>query len=205
MSKTTPISSDMQRRLALALESESPRGMVLLSLSWIDHMLERKLAGEFDKGSRKERDALFAVGGPFHGLSAKIKIAYCAGWIGAALLHDLKLLRDIRNDLAHQVEPCSPDASEIRNKLEKLRTPHEFYSDWGTIRAAELSDGIILYSGEKPQEAGRNLTLPGTFALKLGVPAVIGALGMSLNVELETLEQECQHTAGVDGRPAPQP
>lgn len=66
MRRATRISTDMQRRLQRALQQESPRGMILLSLSWIDHILERKLAAEFSKGNRKEREALFAVGGPFH-------------------------------------------------------------------------------------------------------------------------------------------
>jgi hypothetical protein len=195
MSKAIQISADVQRRLQHALEHESPRGMILLSLSWIDHMLERKLAGEFDKGNRKEREALFAVGGPFHGLSAKIKVAHCAGWIDEDLLHDLKLLRDIRNDFAHRIELCSLEANEIRGKLERLKTPHAIYSDWGSVRAAELPDGIILYSGAKPEEAGAELTLPGTFALKLGIPAVVGVLGKALNVELEPNEPAGQHPA----------
>lgn len=205
MRKATQISTDIQRRLQVALQQESPRGMILLSLSWIDRMLERKLAAEFPKGDRKEREALFAVGGPFHGLSAKIKVAYCAGWISDDLLHDLKLLRDIRNGLAHRIEPCSSDANEIRSKLEKLKTPHEIYSDWGVVRAAELPDGVVLYTGEKPKGAGEELSLPGTFALKLGIPAVVGVLGRSLNVELEPAESEGQPPAGGDGKPAPQP
>ena len=176
-----------------------------MSLSWIDHMLERKLATEFDKGSRKEQEALFSVGGPFHSLSAKIRVARCAGWIGDDLLHDLKLLRQIRNDFAHRIEPCSPEANEIREKLERLKTPHEIYCDWGGVRAAELPDGIILYSGEKPEEAGAQLRLPGTFALKLGIPAVVGVLGTALDLELESTEtvgqQGCGANSGSAGAP----
>jgi len=192
MNRVAKISADVHRRLQSALEQESPRGMILLSLSWIDHMLERKLAAEFHKGCRKEREALFRAGGPFHGLSAKINIAYCAGWIGDDLLHDLKILRDIRNDLAHRIEPCSSDATEIRGRLGQLRTPHEIYSDWMKVHAAELPNGFVLYSGEKPEEAGAVLSIPGTFVLKLGLPAVVGVLGRSLNVELEPTESEGQ-------------
>lgn len=185
MSNTVKINTDLQHRLQLALKHESPRGIILLSLSWIDHMLEKKLAVEFHHGKRREREALFKVGGPFHGLSAKINVAYCAGWIGDDLFHDLNLLRAIRNDLAHQIKPCSPSANEIKGRLEQLRTPHEIYSDWLEVRAAETLDGVVLFSGDKPEEAGTELSLPGTFALKIGIPAVVGGLGRSLNVELE--------------------
>lgn len=195
MGKGVQISVNVQRRLQQALEHESPRGMILLSLSWIDHILERKLATEFGKGNSKEREALFAVGGPFHGLSAKISVAHCAGWIGANLLHDLKLLRDIRNSLAHRIEPCSPEADEIREKLERLKTPHEVYSDWGAVRAAEVPNGVILYSGEKPDDAGKDLSLPGAFALKLGIPAVVGVLSRALEVELEPAAPDGQDVA----------
>ena len=197
------ITVDVQHRLELALENESPRGMVLLSLSWIDHMLERKLAAEFCRGSRKERESLFTVGGPFHGLSAKMQIAYCAGWIGDDLYHDLKILRGIRNNLAHRIEACSSNANEIREKLEQLRSPHEIYSDWMMVRVAEIPDGIILYSGEKPEQAGEELSLPGTFALKFGIPAVVGVLGKSLNVELESSESENHLPVSDDGETAP--
>lgn len=193
MCKTTTISAKTQQQLKQALEHESPRGMILLSLSWVDHMLERKLASEFDKGTQKEQEALFSVGGPFHSLSAKIRVVRCAGWIGNDLHHDLKLLSKIRNDFAHRIESCSPEADEIREKLERLKTPHEIYCDWGSIRAAELPDGFILYSGEKPEEGGEELRLPGAFALKLGIPAVVGVLGTALVLELESTETMVQH------------
>jgi len=31
-------------------------------------------------------------------MSARIKVAYCLGWLGAETLHDLNLLRDTRDD-----------------------------------------------------------------------------------------------------------
>ena len=188
MSKTTTISAEVQQQLQQAIEHESPRGMILLSLSWIDHMLERRLSTEFDKGSRKEQEALFSFHGRFHSLSAKIKFACSEGWIGDDLHHDLELLRQIRNGFAHRIEPCSLEANEIREKLEQLKTPYEIYCDWADVRAAELPDGIVLYTGEKPEDADAELRLPGTFALKFGIPAVVGVLGTALSLELESTE-----------------
>ncbi len=153
-------------------------------------MLERKLATEFGKGRAKIRKSLYDCGGPFHGLASKIKVAYCAGWIDDELFSDLKTLRDIRNSFAHQLEPCSPDAEEIRRQLENVKTPGRLYSDWGQIKAAEVENGVILYSGEKPEEGQQELRVPGLFALKMGIPAVVGILADSLGIELESSGDE---------------
>ncbi|MBN1361613.1 MAG: hypothetical protein JW993_13525 [Sedimentisphaerales bacterium] len=165
-------------------------------------MLERKLCAEFASGNRKARESLYSRGGAFSSLSSKIAVAYCAGWLDSDLFHDLSLLRKVRNGFAHELAPCSPDAKDIREQLENLKTPHRIYSDWGEVRAAEIENGIILYSGDKPEETQGDLALPGLFALKMGIPAVIGVLADALQIEIEGTEGSSSAASETGGQPA---
>jgi hypothetical protein len=185
MNQGIKISADTVERVTKALQGETPRGTIILVVSWIDHMLKLKFMHEFRHGSAKVRDSLYGYGGAFSSLSSKIKIAYAAGWIDDDIFFDLNLLRDLRNDYAHRIEPPTMDEADAPRSLDKLKTPHRVYSDWGRMRVAEVKDGLVFYYvGEKPPEAGKDLDVPGMLSFKLGVPAVIGVLGKTLGIEL---------------------
>lgn len=184
------ICSDTVERVMKALQGETPRGTIILVVAWIDHMLKLKFMHEFSHGSAKVQENLYGYGGAFSSLSSKIKTAYAAGWIDAEIFFDLNLLRDLRNDYAHCIEPLSMDEADTRRRLDQLKTPHRVYTDWGKVRAAEVKDGFVLFVGDKPPEAGNDLVVPGMLSLKLGVPAVIGALGNALGIELNDDRQQ---------------
>ena len=52
------------------------------------------------------------------------------------------------------------------------------------MRAAALSNGLVLYCGDRPREAGERLHL-GALLFRLGLGVIIGVLLGSLGVEVD--------------------
>lgn len=182
---------DCFRVLSKALAGESDRAQIILAAAWIDHLLEVKLRNEFSKGNSKAREALFSMSGPFSSASAKLNAAFCAGWIDGDVFHDATVMRNLRNDFAHTVGPVSLNDSKTRAALETLRVPHRQFYDWGKVRAAATTDGVIIYTSDKPHEAKEDLYLPGGLTLQLAIPLVVAVLVANLGILFTTDEEGC--------------
>jgi len=96
------------------LSCESDRAAAILSAAWIDHLLEKRLTLLFCKGNRKERTKLFEAGGAFATLASKIDAAFCIGWLDPDVHHDLQVIREIRNEFAHQIHGLSMGGTEFK-------------------------------------------------------------------------------------------
>lgn len=167
------------------LHGESDRGRVLVAAMWMDLFLTCRLKNEFGKGNSKARERLFNAQGPFSSLSAKIDAAFCAGWITGDLHHDLHLLRDLRNDCAHDLDFAGLNDKALSKQLAAFKTPHRQFHDWGKLKAASTAEGaVIIYSGERPEEAIKDLdfTLPGNFTFSLAIPVLLAVLVSQLQI-----------------------
>ena len=172
-----------------AIAEESDRAKVVLVVSWIDNFLEVKLKNEFSKGNAKARKQLFTPSGPFSSFSAKLNTVFCAGWIDADVHHDVQKIRKLRNDCAHAIEPISLNDENIRSLLESLHVPRRQYYDWGELKAASTNNGILLYTGEKPEDAEEDLYL-GVLTFNMAISLIVAVLLANLEIPFTIDEKE---------------
>jgi len=193
---------------------ESDRARVLLAIMWMDSFLTCRLRNDFAKGNRDARERLFSPTGPLSSFATKTDIAFCAGWISPDLHHDMHLLRRIRNDCAHSLDFPGLNDNELSKLISQLRTPSRQYYDWGRLKAAATKDGaVIIYSGDRPEEATADLdfTVPGylgfemaipivlaVLVAELGVPLIVDGKGNQRTVRLPQHMTEAQQSAGAD-------
>src|SRR5947209_1634118 len=84
------------------LNKESPRGQVLISIGYMEQVLEDILRAFMLE--IKTVDDLFKGGNaPIGTFSAKMKAAYALGLISEDEFHDFELIRRIRNHFAHSM------------------------------------------------------------------------------------------------------
>ena len=171
----------------LAKES-SDRARLIIAAAWIDYLLKVKLQNEYPKGNAKSRKILFSDNGILMTLSAKLNIAFCAGWIDSDVYHDVTVIRKLRNKFAHTVEQVSLDDPETRSLIESFQVPSRQYHDWGKLRAAAIDEGITIYTGKKSKNAKEDLSIPGAFTFRLAIPWVLTVLVSNLGILFKTDE-----------------
>jgi hypothetical protein len=147
-------------------------------------LLRRKHELIFSQGNADARKRLFGHEGAFSRFSAKIDSAFCAGWIDVDLHHDLHILRKVRNEFAHQMHGLSLESPKVAGLVDQLRVPHRDFYDWGLVKAAATRDGqgVTLFTGQTPQEAGEPLKVPAGFIFRAAASRVIAHLCEHLKV-----------------------
>lgn len=173
-----------------AIAEESDRAKVVLVAAWIDHFLEIKLMNEFSKGNADARKRLFNSSGPFANFAAKLDTAFCAGWIDADVHHDVRIIKKLRDDCAHTIASISLNDERIRTLFENFRVPQRQYYDWGELRAASTNDGVVVYSGERPENAKEDLYVPGAFTFSMAISVIVAVLVANLEIPFATDEKE---------------
>ena len=93
----TPSYEEFRQRVFNAVNGKSDRDAVITIVSWIDHLLERKLRKTTSPRKPTPR-----------GLEKRIEAAFSEGWIDAELRDDLHRLRRVRNTFAHSVDVSCP-------------------------------------------------------------------------------------------------
>jgi hypothetical protein len=170
------------------LQKESDRSVPILAVAWIEHILKEKLAKLFSKGNADARKSLFGTNGPFATFSSKCSVVFCYGLIDGDIFHDLGVLRKIRNLFAHHIQGLSLASPEVVELFDKLRLPHRHYHDWGQLKCAATKEGtgILLYTGEKPDDAGDDLVIShhGSFrwAVSIVLTELVSMLGVGIRV-----------------------
>ncbi|NLW48807.1 MAG: DUF4145 domain-containing protein [Firmicutes bacterium] len=168
----------MPKNPIAVVSSSRPLGLTIF--------LKCKLLNEFSKGNSKAREQLFASNGPFATFSGKLNAAFCAGWIDADVYHDVQIIRKIRNDCAHDVNPISLYDEHIRKLLEDFRVPYREYLDWGKLRAVSTDDSVIIYIGERPQDAKEDLYIPGVLTFRMSISVIVAVLVSNLGIPFST-------------------
>ena len=99
------------------LRNESDRACIVLGAALIDAQLERLYLRRLLGNS----EDLLRRGAVPRSLSDRIKMAHALGWISDDVLHDLELIRGIRNDFAHSSDfNLSFQDSATATRCEKL-------------------------------------------------------------------------------------
>lgn len=175
---------DLRRCISEALSDESDRSCVILVTSWADHFLQIKLAQEFAEGNSDARASLFSSNGAFATFSAKLDVAFCAGWIDRDVHHDLHLLRRMRNELAHSIRSLALHDGPFGAMIEKLQVPKRHYQDWGQLRAAATDTGLVVFTGTPPHEVKEDLDI-NTISFRMGMHVLISVLVANLGIPVD--------------------
>jgi DNA-binding MltR family transcriptional regulator len=103
----------------------------------------------------KRVDSLFAGFAPLATLSAKISICYAFGLIDENLLHDLDVIRKIRNRFAHDPTNKEFFDASVFQQLSTLRCTYPVgTSDYAGATVAELKEAVLEYhpaDGQEPE------------------------------------------------------
>jgi DNA-binding MltR family transcriptional regulator len=106
------------------LVKESDRGLLLVSVSYLEEALEDLLRAVFSMKSVTAKsviEPLFGPLGPLATFSAKTRIAYAFGVIRERDYLDLEVLRRLRNQFAHRIEAAGFDSPEVLRLANQLR------------------------------------------------------------------------------------
>jgi hypothetical protein len=166
------------------LSHESDRAAAILVVAWIDSLLRKKLQATYSKGNAQTREKLFEGNGAFATFSAKVDAAFCAGWIGVDLHHDLHVLRRIRNLFAHEIHGLSIKSDRMKSAVNSIRTPGRQFYDWGQLKASASADGSTLTFFTDDSSGGANdepLDLT-KFIFRMAASWVIAFLAAHLDV-----------------------
>lgn len=116
IAKTAHAAEEMLRKLTNAAHSP----FVLVTVSMIEEMLEEAILSKMRPLSENFRDRLFEGYGPLSSFSARIDISYSLGIIDDHLLHDLRLIKSIRNEFAHSTFAMHFDHPNLQKHFQNL-------------------------------------------------------------------------------------
>lgn len=161
--------------LSVELRAQTDRGAAIVAAAWLEDAISFALKN-YLKSHAESWKRLFDGSGPLATFSAKIDLSRLVGLITDGVRSDLHMIRDIRNEFAHQVahrtahEQLSFDTQHIRDKCLALQSvdgdvksmsPRERYISvclslsWDFDAAFDLigwsipHDGIIFVPSER--------------------------------------------------------
>jgi len=123
MAKRSELPPDLQEVGSILdqLKSESDRGAALIGAALIDDSLSYYIRSKLVDDDKAIKELM--VGDvPCGTFSAKIKLAYCVGWIGHDLRTDLDRVRGVRNDFAHDRSGMTFDTQSIKDRCAVFKT-----------------------------------------------------------------------------------
>jgi DNA-binding MltR family transcriptional regulator len=103
----------------MELTSESDRGCALLAGAHLDFMLLSLLQKKM-LGDKKHFESLFGFNGPAGTFSSRMLLCYSMGLITKNTLHDIKIIKKIRNEFGHSVSIISFEEQNIKDLCGKL-------------------------------------------------------------------------------------
>lgn len=143
------------------LNSESPRGGVLVAASFIENLLFKIIQAFLIEGKPQEQ-ILSGFNAPIGSLSAKIALAAALGLISERERRECDLIRRIRNKFAHNVHP-SFDDDDIKSLSFELTYRAKPYGDVevdgkGSFSSAAVA--LILNLTNRPHYVARTRLKP---------------------------------------------
>ena len=112
------------------LTDHEDRATAIMIGGIIDDLLALGILAKFKRSpSENQTLELFTGYGPLSSLSARTSIGYLLGIIGADAKHDLGIIRRIRNDFAHIVEPINFETKSIADRCNSLKLQPKLSED----------------------------------------------------------------------------
>lgn len=133
------------------IEGQNDRAAIIVGLSLVEHFLNEALETKLPPLTKRERADLFSESGIFASFSQKILGAQVLGLIGPKTRRELDLLRLIRNEAAHNMNPVTFDTPSIKSRAKELtlvdNVPQEielFIPAEPLTRTSSLKDRFIM-------------------------------------------------------------
>jgi|KBSSwiStaDraftv2_1062776.scaffolds.fasta_scaffold40801_4 hypothetical protein len=122
--RQTPVPEYVRRhwRIIDEIERQTDRGAAIIGAAYLEERLTEAIRSRFVPGNNIETD-LLGFSGAVGTFSAKIDLAFLLGLIGPQAYRDLHLIRRIRNDFAHVMEPLTFAAPKVANRCRELYLP----------------------------------------------------------------------------------
>ena len=92
----------------------------MIAVSHIDDLLKGAIKYRMVNLTSDDEEVLFSGFGPLATFSARIRIAYALGIVGKKTRHDLDLMREIRNAMAHSRRAIGFDTPEVLKLFRQL-------------------------------------------------------------------------------------
>jgi len=110
--------------LVAELKNQNDRSAVIVGAAQLDDLLAELLAHFFLDGRKKPKDrkadSLLGRDRPLSTFSSRIDAAHRLGLIGETFARSMDVVRDMRNEFAHQVHQSSLDKSPHRERIAQL-------------------------------------------------------------------------------------
>ena len=107
-------------KIDLLLKSESDRGVVLVSASFIEYSLQELLSTKLTLTNKQKRD-YFKGNGFLSTFSSRIKLARAIELINEETFNNIEAVRGIRNSYAHEFE--DKKLIDYKNQIDKIKIP----------------------------------------------------------------------------------
>lgn len=135
--------AELFKGFAEQLTKESDRGSVIVSASIIDHVLGKLIQTMLVPSIEKRDELLEGATAPFSTFSSRIDLAYRLGLIRSESRASFHLLRKIRNDFAHVIDPKTFESESVRSRLMEIRKLNrEFFEACHDVLDENLSNGF---------------------------------------------------------------
>lgn len=105
--------------VAEELKEQTDRGAAIIAVALLDELLAKAIVGRLLVPNRTKK-ALFGAYKPLSTFSAKIDLAFALGLIHENAHRDLTLMREIRNEFAHSIDPVHFNDERIAKKCKRL-------------------------------------------------------------------------------------
>jgi DNA-binding MltR family transcriptional regulator len=153
---------------AKLFSGESDRGAVVLAASYLDSLL-----GDLFRAAMAEDascDALLGGFGPLSAFSSRIEVAYAFGLLASEIRDDLNLIREIRNDFAHNVGTASFGTLGVRDRcavlsstkrtLEAVADPDNRFKEDGRLQFIVAVQQAMYYINKRKNTIARAIGAP---------------------------------------------
>jgi len=113
------IASDAEHELVETLDLDSDRAAALIGASMVENRLQETILAKVSHVPRvKER--LFTSSGPLGSFGVKIDLAYMLGLLTKSAYNDLMIVKNIRNDFAHNLNIKNFQSQKIKSKTDNF-------------------------------------------------------------------------------------
>lgn len=110
------------RGFAEEFARETDRGAAVLAVAFLSEWLRKRIASFLVDDSEKV-DELLEDRAPLGGFYSRIGASYCMGLIGKDEYDDLHIIREIRNEFAHEPPGLSFSHEWVKDKCRELQLP----------------------------------------------------------------------------------
>jgi hypothetical protein len=104
MAIISPHSQEAVKTYAEELKKQTDRGAGIVAAAVVEEALEFTIKRRLIELSNTRADLLFGRMRPLSSFSAKTELGFALGLLSENLRHSLNMIRDVRNEFAHNME-----------------------------------------------------------------------------------------------------